>query len=564
MGTLYYQIRKRYPGTLELLIGFLVSTTGQFLLFGRNTIPDWASIILANFLVILSFYFFLKGFQKFVQIKNSHIPNYILIVGFMLVHIYYTYFDHNLHARNLNLAIYFIPLSFQIAYLLLKKVSVEMRKITIWVGVVFCLLGIFMIIRLVYLFQNVSPNNDYFQSGSSEGIYYSGLILFFMLIAYSSALMYNRRLVKEVIIQEEKYSLAFKSAPFLICLTRVSDKVVVEVNNYFQKITGFNPKEIIGFESSEIKLWYDVRDREAYFSELLNERIVTENEYEFRKKSGEIYTVLISAEIININNEEYIISVINDITERKKAEIVLKNSEITLKELNASKDKFFSIIAHDLKSPFNGILGFSEILYERTKQKDYEGIEGFAEVIQISSRHAVDLLSNLMEWARSQSGRMEFNPEYIEISGLLDETLEVLNISALQKSIPITIQKISNNLIVFADKLMLQTVLRNLISNAIKYTKAQGEIIISIEEKATEFLFSIKDSGVGIDKDNIDKLFRIESSFSLEGTENEKGTGLGLILCKDFIEKHKGKIYVESKLGVGSTFYFTLPKAVIK
>lgn len=241
-----------------------------------------------------------------------------------------------------------------------------------------------------------------------------------------------------------------------------------------------------------------------------------------------------------------------DITENK-------NNELKLIELNATKDKFYSIIAHDLKTPFNSIVGCSELLIEQIKEKDYEKIGEYANIVLQSSNRAMDLLMNLMEWAQSQTGKLIFKPEKFEINSFIDDTTQLYEGIAKQKLITIK-KKLPNNDTVFADKAMISTVFRNLISNAIKFTKPNGEIIISVEKKQNEFIFSVADTGIGIPQNSIERLFRIDQSFSTNGTNNEKGTGLGLILCKEFIEKHGGKIWVESEEGKGSCFYFTFPE----
>ena len=258
-------------------------------------------------------------------------------------------------------------------------------------------------------------------------------------------------------------------------------------------------------------------------------------------------------------NPGYFATIFVDITERKKAEEALKNNETYLRELVATKDKFFSIIAHDLKNPFNSILGLSNLLVEQIQEKNFDGIEEYARIIQKSSTTVFDLLMNLLEWARSQTGRMEFSREYIELGGLINEVIELSNESAHQKSITI-IKELPRNLLVYADKAMINTILRNLISNAIKFTYPGGQIIISAEKMPDELKISISDNGIGIKKEAIGKLFRIDENNTRIGTQNERGTGLGLILCKEFIEKHHGKIWVESELGKGSKFSFTIPK----
>ena len=242
----------------------------------------------------------------------------------------------------------------------------------------------------------------------------------------------------------------------------------------------------------------------------------------------------------------------------KRAEEALKESESRLRELNATKDKFFSIIAHDLKSPFNNILGFSDILVGQIHEKDYESIKEYARIIQNSSQRAFSLLVNLLEWSRSQIGLIKFSPEYIEIGLLINQVAQLLIESAQLKSIEMFIE-LPSKVICFGDKEMISTILRNLISNALKFTNPGGRIVISAERSPDEILFSVSDNGVGMKKEAMWKLFRIDASSSAKGTSGEKGTGLGLILCKEFVEKHGGKIWAESEYGKGSTFSFTVP-----
>jgi len=251
-----------------------------------------------------------------------------------------------------------------------------------------------------------------------------------------------------------------------------------------------------------------------------------------------------------------------DITEQMRVEEEIKKQNEKLQELNATKDKFFSIIAHDLKSPFNSIIGFSSLLARQIEEKDYAAIQKYAGIIQNSSQQAMDLLMNLLEWSQSQTGRMIFSPENINIVDLINQSIEVFNASVQQKSISVVSQT-PVNLFAFADKAMINTILRNLISNAIKFTRTDGEIIISAGQLPTELLVSVSDNGVGMDKESISKLFRIDRNYSTLGTEKEKGTGLGLLLCKEFVEKHGGRIWVESEVGKGSKFSFSIPETKI-
>jgi signal transduction histidine kinase len=236
--------------------------------------------------------------------------------------------------------------------------------------------------------------------------------------------------------------------------------------------------------------------------------------------------------------------------------VAIKTSE--LNELNASKDKFFSIIAHDLKNPFNTIIGFSEMLKVAVLSKNADTICKYASMINSSSVQTFRLLENLLEWASSQRGKILLTPERISFSELISEEIAMIDDMAGRKNIKIVLQ-VPDALYITTDKNMLRTILRNLITNAIKYTNKNGRITIKARDMKNHLEISVSDNGIGMTEEIISKLFRIDSNLSTRGTDDEKGTGLGLVLCKEFVGKLGGSILVESEVGKGSTFKFTLP-----
>ncbi len=246
----------------------------------------------------------------------------------------------------------------------------------------------------------------------------------------------------------------------------------------------------------------------------------------------------------------------NEEISRQKVAIQTQNEQ--LQELNATKDKFFGIIAHDLRNPFNGILGISELLVSSWQSFTYEEKMPMVKMIRDSSQHAFNLLENLLEWSKAQTGKIDFHPENFMFDKLLNEVVSLLENLSNQKNITINCQ-IAKNLKVFADRNMINTILRNLITNAIKFTDTNGEINVKVVQEKTEIVVHVSDNGIGISENDINKLFKISEKITSRGTHNEKGTGLGLLLCKEFVEKHGGKIWVESELGKGSDFIFTLP-----
>lgn len=248
----------------------------------------------------------------------------------------------------------------------------------------------------------------------------------------------------------------------------------------------------------------------------------------------------------------------NVILEQQKKEIQSQRDELQI--ANATKVKFFNIIAHDLRNPFSTLLGFSELLTDQIERKDFDKCYNFAKIILQSSKAAFELLENLLNWSRSQTGKIAFSPENLDIKGLIDSNIFLLNSPAENKGINLT-SNLHKSLSVFADKNMILSLLRNLITNAIKFSRKGDQIIIDAEESDDCITIHISDTGIGIEEDKIGKLFKIDQDIGTDGTANEPGTGLGLILCKELVDWHKGKIWVESKIDVGSRFSFTLPKA---
>lgn len=252
------------------------------------------------------------------------------------------------------------------------------------------------------------------------------------------------------------------------------------------------------------------------------------------------------------------LSLQNKEIENQQREVEKLNTN--LQDANASKDKFFSIIAHDLKNPFSSLLGLSDLLIEDYEKLNESERKEFIAQIKSSGDKIYSLLQNLLIWGRNQLGKIKVSKENIEISKLIEDVVLITQQNATNKNIKIHIN-IEDGMVVFADKNMVSTVLLNLITNAIKFTPRNGEIEIQCTRKNDFIEVMIADTGMGISKENQQKLFRVDQKFQMEGTNKEKGTGLGLILCKDFIEKNSGKIWVESEEGAGSWFYFTLPKS---
>lgn len=289
-------------------------------------------------------------------------------------------------------------------------------------------------------------------------------------------------------------------------------------------------------------------------------------EYFIKGANGEEFFVLIYSKIIPQQQKPpFMLSVVVDHSNYRLVSDEFIESEQKLREINAAKDKFFSIIAHDLKNPFNTIIGFSELLIEELGRLEFDQIKEYLKIMNKSALGGMNLLNNLLNWSLSQIDKIEFRKSKFDLVELLNANIDLIKEKANLKEIEI-IRNSSESVFVLADKNMIDTVFRNLLSNAVKFTPKAGKIEINIDllihDKYEDLAIAqvvIADSGVGISETNLDKLFRVDKHFSTLGTEKEKGTGLGLLLCNDFIKRHEGQIWAESNIGEGSKFFFTLP-----
>ena len=223
------------------------------------------------------------------------------------------------------------------------------------------------------------------------------------------------------------------------------------------------------------------------------------------------------------------------------------------------KDKFFSIIGHDLKSPLQGLLGLSEILAIGDEDFSKAELAEYGKALHESTSNLFKLIENLLEWAQMQRGSIKFTPQELYLYKVISQNIETIKFRALQKGITI-INEIPLIEKIYADEKMIDTILRNLFSNAVKFTRRDGKVIIRAKKIDSKLLeISVIDTGVGMSEEKVKKLFKIDEMVSSKGTEGEPSTGLGLLLCKEFVEKHGGRIWVDSEEGRGSTFTFSLP-----
>jgi signal transduction histidine kinase len=242
----------------------------------------------------------------------------------------------------------------------------------------------------------------------------------------------------------------------------------------------------------------------------------------------------------------------------EETNLKLLESEANLKAMNSTKDHLFSIISHDLRSPFNSLLGLSEILCNNSERMEQANVIKYANFININARSLYEQVESLLEWSRMQTNSIKYKPEPIELRLLVLNVFTLFELMAFRKNIDL-ICEVPSGVVAFADHVTVTAVLRNLTDNAIKFTKEGGKVIVSSKKNDKFVEITVTDSGMGMSNTDIDKLFQIDTVFTRRGTSDEKGSGLGLITCKEFVRKNGGEISVSSQLSVGSSFKFTLP-----
>lgn len=352
---------------------------------------------------------------------------------------------------------------------------------------------------------------------------------------------------------EEKLRSILENSADAIFITNQQGKYLY-TNKAASIMLGYTSEELNSKFFTDISPPNKVEEYVEYFKKILTEGSVFA-EIELLRKDGNNISTDLNAVLLP---DGMIYASCRNITERKQAEHDLKESERKLIQLNADKDRFISILGHDLKNPFNNLLGLSEILKADLHKLDIDEIEILTNQINKTVRSTYKLLEDILMWARTQQGKFPFKPQTLMISDICINILEALNPNAKAKNIAINCLT-EEHISVFADVDMLKTILRNLVSNAIKFTNRGGAINLFAIQKESGITVTVSDNGIGIKPDNLAKLFDITQVISTKGTAKETGTGLGLLLCKEFVEKHRGKIWVESEVGRGSDFIFTLP-----
>jgi PAS domain S-box-containing protein len=370
----------------------------------------------------------------------------------------------------------------------------------------------------------------------------------------------ERKKVEEALREsEEQYRMLFENLQDVFYRVDLTGKILL-VSPSINQFLGYTEEEAIGLNLAK-DVFADPNKWTEFMALMEKNGYINGFEVLLKQRDGSLEWGSASAQYYS-DKEGHILGIegiIQDINARKQAEAELLEKHKQLQELNASKDRFFSIISHDLKNPFNTILGFAELIETNIDKYSKPELLYRIQRIKTSTEKLYALLENLLTWSRIQRGVIPFTPEVINLFELVEENIAIFTLRAEHKNITLR-SSIQQGTLVYADYSMVSTVVRNLLSNALKFTNPNGTIMISAIVRDHQVEVLVSDTGCGIPEDGLVKLFRIDTRYTGVGTAGEEGTGLGLILCKELVEQNSGTLWVESVVGKGTTFRFTLPR----
>jgi len=365
-------------------------------------------------------------------------------------------------------------------------------------------------------------------------------------------------LIKESQLRFENIA---NSAPVMIWIADVNG-LFIFVNNIWGEFTSRSIGEELGLNWILDVHPDDINYLLSIYQKSFDERISFSHQFRFKRKDN-VYRWLMMNGKPRFNEADIFLGFIGtciDITQQKDDEDYIKKINDELENANQNKDKFFSIISHDLRSPLSGIMSLLDIIVSDYDSLEEDERKEILTEASKTSKNTYTLMENLLDWSRVQSGNISYEPQNTSLNLILTSIKNLYYQKLKEKGLSLNFD-FDTEYLVFADSNMTETIIRNLISNAIKFTKEFGLILITFETLDSDVLIKIKDTGVGMDEKQISKLFKIDQTHSTIGTSGERGTGLGLMLCKELVEKQGGKIWIESIPNTGTTFYFTLPKA---
>jgi PAS domain S-box-containing protein len=541
-----------------MLSCFALQTIALIMILLRGSIPGWISFDLSNTISVAGIILFYVGLESYTGQKSSLIPNLILLSIFTAIHSWYTFGNPNLAVRNLNVAIVWLLIFMQCTWLLIYRIPRVKSRLTQPVNMVCLAYCIVCIVRIIKFFVIGHKSEDYFNSDwfDTAIILISQVLL--ILLIFSLEHMFSSQLLQDIKAEEEKFSKAFHTSPYGVAITRLSDGKIIEINKGVNRITGYSFDEVNFKSTLDLNLWQYVDERDQIVEEINRHGKVYEREVQFRKKSCEQITVLLSAEVITVNNERCLLSSFDDITERKKHVTELIKAKEKAEESDKLKTAFLHNISHEIRTPMNAIIGFSALLGE--PDLNHQDHVSYINNIQQSCNHLLSIITDIINISNIEAEIVKINMTEINLNSKLRSLYDRFLPDAIEKKLSLSYETTldDNKSVFLTDSSKLVEILTNLIGNALKFTE-HGYIKFGYDVEKNSVRFYVSDTGIGISANQhvkiFDRFYQVENKVSRQ----YEGTGLGLAICKSYVELLGGRIWLTSEKDKGSVFNFTIP-----
>ncbi len=554
-----YYYHKNYKGPGWWLLWSLSALTGYFFMLARQVKSlEHISILGQNTLLIMATTFIYIGIMRFLGKRERVGWLTAIFVLFFIPFSYFIFFDDNIHYRTIILWTAIFAVSFLSGYDLWLHKTKQVKLAANICLFVFLGHGFYAFTK-VFLLLNGKVITDFYSPLFINTSSYIEALVVTIFWTYAIVVMINQQLSHEMELAKKHFEVIFSTTPDAIMITSLVEGTVNQVNDKFYELTGYTPETLLGKAMPELNLWSDPDELDHYTKCVSRYGYCFNVETSFQNRALEKFPCRISGRIIQLREEPNIISIIHDISERKQKEEKIIQQNIQLQKINSEKDKFFSIIAHDLRNPFGTFLGLTEAMADKSNNLSPDEVIKLTAVMRDSARNLYGLLENLLEWSLLEQGITKFNQTDVLLFSEIRDGILTSSDTALKKKINVVLN-IPESERVFADANMLRSLIRNLVSNAIKFTHEGGTITITAQilpDKSC--LISVQDTGVGMNENMRKTLFDFDAVNSRKGTNREVSSGLGLLLCKEYVSNHSGEMWVESVEGEGSTFYVRLP-----
>jgi len=555
---------KKYQGINLLFQGCLAISIGFICLFLiQNPAYLMINLLGSQLAYMAGMLMLYSGTMRFFERKVN--TTLIVIFGllYLIFTIYFTLIDNNLDLRRV-----IDSASYGAILLLLTRISTfkhipSIRRTLKFINLILYVSSCFFIIRSLY-FAFFNTMDTLGLDMMMKSLTYLITMITGLGWGFSLIVLIYQRLFYDMKEVSEHFELIFQMIPDPILITDIESGAIINYNQKFSDLTGHSSEELQGKTTLDIHLWKHIENREVVKREMQENKMSVNYEFSFQTKAGKEIIGIYSSRIILLNGLPYLLNVITDITSRISIEKELEQKNSELEIANIERDKLFSIIAHDLKGPLSSMMGLTEIMSEKVDVLEADKMSDLIIALHKSSKNVYALIENLLDWSLMKRGRIDFQLKDLKVKKAVLEVVAGLSDVAKKKLVNIVVS-VPSDLVFQADLKMFQTILRNLVSNAVKFSYPNGIVTIAAQDTNKGLVqISVTDNGIGMESALIEQLFQIDANVGRLGTDGESTNGLGLLLCKEFVEKHQGRIWAESESTKGSIFYFTIPLLISK